>query len=72
MDKEDLLKKIGFSQKYLDALDEFSRAGIGEFKHTSNVVSDMLRCNTSDTSELSVNKIILQSSTSLSINNKNT
>ena len=72
MDKEDLLKKMGFSKEYLDALDEFGRTGIGEFKHTSSVISDVLRCNTSDTRELSVRKVILQSSTSLSINNKST
>lgn len=67
MDKKDLLKKIGFSKEYLDAFDDFNRTGIGEIKVIKGVVNEPLRCNTSDTSELSIKKTMLHSSTSLSI-----
>lgn len=66
MDKNDLLKQIGFSKEYLDALDNFNRTGVGEIKVKKYVINEPFRCKASDTSKLTV-KIITHSSTSLSV-----
>jgi hypothetical protein len=67
MDKKELLKKIGFSEEYLEALDRFERSVGGVVKSKDTFYDTRFKGNTSDTSELHVNTIIHHSSSILKI-----
>ncbi len=72
MDKNKILRQIGFSQKYLEALENYNRDGIGKVIVCRNVFGEPLRGKVSDTSELSINKTVIEMSTSLSIKHQRT